>query len=227
MKPEDNRPDGGFKFYGRRKGMPLSDRQSDLIENYLPTIAIDPKNPLADIDKDKEIWLETGFGGGEHLIHQAINNPEKQFIGIEPFVNGVAKYLSSAYEHKLTNVRIYDGDARVLLPNLPDQCLSRLFLLYPDPWHKTRHNKRRFVNTDTTGHFHRLIKPGGVFRFASDIDDYVKWTVKNINAHGGFSYEGDCADDWRQAPTDWCETRYEQKAKREGRTPNYIAFHRV
>ena len=226
MKQETQRPDGGFKFYGRRKGMPLSDRQSDLMENYLPSIRLNVEQPLEGLDPTKELWLEIGFGGGEHLAYQAENNPDKQFIGVEPFVNGVAKFISVAHDKKLTNVRILDGDARMLLPNLPDQCLDRLFLLYPDPWHKTRHNKRRFVNPESIAHFHRIIKAGGVFRFASDIDDYVKWTVKNINQHGGFSFEGTTSDDWACAPDDWCETRYERKAKREGRTPNYISFHR-
>ncbi|HFC04745.1 MAG TPA: tRNA (guanosine(46)-N7)-methyltransferase TrmB, partial [Rhizobiales bacterium] len=119
------------------------------------------------------------------------------------------------------------GDARVLLPKIPDESLSRLFLLYPDPWHKQRHKKRRFVNVESIGQFHRMLKPGGVFRFASDIEDYVYWVVKNIDGHGGFKYAGKTISDWRQAPQDWHQTRYEQKAIREGRTPAYISFERI
>ena len=220
MGDKKNPPD--FKFYGRIKGVRLSDRQAGLMDTLLARVRLDLKNPMPALQRD--VWLEIGFGGGEHLAFQAGQNPDIAFIGAEPFVNGVAKLLVAIEENNITNLTIHDGDVRVLLPKIPDNSLSRLFLLYPDPWHKTRHRKRRMVNEDTISHFHRMLKPGGVFRFASDIEEYVKWTVAAVKKHGGFEFAGDTPNDWRQPPDDWHRTRYEAKALREGRTPSYISF---
>ncbi|MCB1380985.1 MAG: tRNA (guanosine(46)-N7)-methyltransferase TrmB, partial [Alphaproteobacteria bacterium] len=165
-------------------------------------------------------WLEIGFGGGEHLAHQAALHPEVSLIGAEPFLNGVAKLLALVEEAGLANVRIHDGDARYLLESLPDAAFERIYLLYPDPWPKARHNKRRFVSAANLGHFHRLLVPGGLFLFASDIDDYVAWTRAHVEAHGGFAAEGDPARPF----DDWIETRYEAKARREGRGSTYLRF---
>ena len=211
-----------YKFYGRIKGVRLSDRQSKLVQSLLPDVRLDLKQPMP--TGQETVWLEIGFGGGEHLASQAINNPQTAFIGAEPFVNGVAKLLVSIEENKIKNLAVHDGDVRDLLPKIPDNSLSRLFLLYPDPWHKQRHHKRRMVNDDTIAHFHRMLKPGAVFRFASDIEDYVYWTVAAIKKHGGFEFSGKTVEDWRQPPDDWHRTRYEAKAIREGRTPCYISF---
>jgi len=219
-KEKTNRPD--HKFYGRLKGVRLSDRQSGLVETLLPKLRVDLDNPLA--FSPGETWLEIGFGGGEHLAHQAIENPQTGIIGAEPFINGIAKLLVAVEEHNIDNVTIHDSDVRTLLPKIPDNCLSQVFLLYPDPWHKQRHRKRRIVNTESIAHFHRILKPGGLFRFASDIEDYVRWTVSFIDKHGGFDYAGDNLDDWRQPPDDWRRTRYEKKAIREGRQPSYLSF---
>lgn len=191
----------------------------------MPELRLDLDQPLP--TRYQDVWLEIGFGGGEHLASQAIGNPDTAFIGAEPFVNGVAKLLVAIEENKISNLSIHDSDVRVLLPKIPDHSLSRLFLLYPDPWHKQRHRKRRIVNDDNIGHFHRMLKPGGVFRFASDIEDYVTWTVAAIRRQGGFEFDGDCLADWRQPPDDWHRTRYEAKAIREGRTPSYISFRRL
>jgi len=222
--PKTNPAGPDYKFYGRKKGVRLSQRQSLLVDELLPTIRLDLNNPVPGFDREN--WLEIGFGGGEHLARQAANNRQINFIGAEPFINGIAKLLVEIDENDLANIAIHDGDARVLLPKIPDQSLSRIFLLYPDPWHKQRHQKRRFVNKTSIAHFHRMLKPGGVFRFASDIEDYVRWTVLNIKNHGGFSHQGTSIDQWRQAPADWHQTRYERKAIREGRTPAYITFTR-
>lgn len=211
-----------YKFYGRKKGVRLSERQSRLVDTLLPTLRLDLNNAVA--TSQPETWLEIGFGGGEHLAHQAMNNRQIAFIGAEPFVNGVAKLLVAIEENNLDNIHIHDGDARVLLPKIPDGSLDRVFLLYPDPWHKQRHKKRRFANDWSIGHFYRMLKPGGVFRFASDIDDYVAWTVKLVRKHGGFDFVGSHLDEWREPPEDWHQTRYEQKAIREGRRPAYISF---
>ncbi|VAV89755.1 tRNA (guanine(46)-N(7))-methyltransferase [hydrothermal vent metagenome] len=220
MGEKKTKPD--FKFYGRIKGVRLSDRQSRLITSLLPQVRLDLNQPLP--VSHQETWLEIGFGGGEHLAHQAINNPHISFIGAEPFVNGVAKLLVAIEENNIGNLAIHDDDVRTLLPKIPDACLSRVFVLYPDPWHKQRHRKRRMVNDDTVAHFHRILKPAGVFRFASDIEDYVQWTVAAVRKHGGFEFSGDSIRDWRQPPADWHRTRYEAKALREGRTPSYISF---
>jgi tRNA (guanine-N7-)-methyltransferase len=186
------------------------------MDELLPKLRFDPagwKSPA---------WLEIGFGGGEHLAHQAELHPDINFIGAEPFVNGVAKLLALIEEKRIGNIRIHDGDARELLDRLPDLSLERIYLLYPDPWPKARHNKRRFVSTETVSQIHRLLKPQGLFLFASDITGYVDWMLHLVSTHGGFSQEGDPA----QPFADWIETRYEAKAKREGRPPCYLTFSR-
>ena len=219
-KDDKFRPDN--KFYGRIKGVRLSARQAGLVEDLLPKVRVDLSQPLSFAQND--VWLEIGFGGGEHLAWQATHNLQTGIIGAEPFINGIAKLLVAIAENGLNNVRIHDTDARTLVPAIPDGSLSRIYLLYPDPWHKQRHRKRRFVNDETIGQFHRMLKPGGLFRFASDIEDYVNWTVSFIDRHGGFDYAGNCPADWRQPFEDWQQTRYEKKALREGRQPSYLSF---
>jgi tRNA (guanine-N7-)-methyltransferase len=191
------------------------------MERLLPPIAVDVAQPLAATGERR--WLEIGFGGGEHMAHQAVLNPDVSVIGAEAFLNGVAKALAHVDESGVQNVRIHYGDARVLLEALPDHCLERLYLLYPDPWPKERQKKRRFVNPVNLQHFHRLLKPHGLFLFASDIPDYVDWTRAHIAVHEGFREAGD--------PTlpfeNWIQTRYEAKAVREGRVPAYLTFSTV
>ncbi len=190
------------------------------MEQLLPHLRVRLEDPLADMGERR--WLEIGFGGGEHLAHQAALHPEVSFIGAEPFVNGVAKLLALVEEKKLQNVRIHDGDARVLLEAMPDQSFERIYLLYPDPWPKVRHNKRRFVSAETLAQFHRILKTDGLFLFASDIDDYVTWTREHAEANGGFREEGDPANPYEN----WIQTRYEAKARREGRGSSYLTFRR-
>jgi tRNA (guanine-N7-)-methyltransferase len=185
----------------------------------LPRLRVDIVAPA--IKPDRENWLEIGFGGGEHLAHQATLHPEVAFIGAEPFVNGVAKLLALIEEKRLDNIHIHDGDVRYLLEALPAACLNRIYLLYPDPWPKVRHHKRRLVNPDTLFQFHRILRPDGRFIFASDIPDYVEWTRDHIAEHGGWGMISDSDE----APQDWVETRYEAKAIRAGRKPRYLAFH--
>jgi tRNA (guanine-N7-)-methyltransferase len=210
-----------YQFYGRRKGKSLRRHHSALMDALLPQIRVDTADPLAGLGDRR--WLEIGFGGGEHLAHQAALHPEVSFIGAEPFVNGVAKLLALIEERQLSNIRIHDHDARVLLEALPDASFERICLLYPDPWPKLRHNKRRFVSAETLAHFHRILKSDGLFLFASDIDDYVAWTREHVAAHGGFREEGDPA----QAYENWIQTRYEAKARREGRGSAYLTFRRA
>lgn len=209
------------KLCGRRKGHALRPHHSQLMEQLLPHLRVDVSDPLAGTGDCR--WLEIGFGGGEHLAHQAVLHPDISFLGAEPFVNGIAKLLALVEEQNLQNVRLHDGDARDLLDVLPSSSFERIYLLYPDPWPKARHNKRRFVSAENLSHFHRILKPEGEFLFASDIDDYVDWTREQINAHGGFREEGDAAAPFEN----WVQTRYEAKARREGRGSTYIRLVRV
>ena len=206
-------------------------RPARLMETLLPEVAtpdpasgsIDPAAmfPLAD-----ELWLEVGFGGGEHLAWQAAQNPHVGFVGAEPFVNGVAKLLSHIDEQNLKNIRIHFGDARPLLEALPDAALSRLFVLHPDPWPKKRHHKRRMISPWFFAEAARLLKSGGELRIASDIADYIRWTLMHVANAPAFEWTAECADDWKRRPEDWPQTRYEAKAIKEGRTPTYLIFHR-
>ncbi len=188
-----------------------------------PQIAVDPSQPIPTTGFDK-IWLEIGFGGSEHLIWQAGNNPDTLVIGAEPFINGVARAVSSVDTDGLKNVRLYQGDGREVMDALPDGSLDRLFVLFPDPWPKSRHNKRRIITPEFLDNAHRILKPDGIFRFGSDIIDYVDWTITRVQAHGGFSWKPARKDNWRVRPNDWPQTRYEAKAIREGRTCHYFGF---
>ncbi len=207
-----------FQFYGRRKGKPLRRHHVELMDILLPHLAVDLSQPLANTQPRR--WLEIGFGGGEHLAHQGALHPDVSVIGAEAFLNGVAKALAHIEEQKLSNVRIHYGDARALLKMLPDASIERLFLLYPDPWPKDRQKRRRFVNAENLSQFQRILVPGGDFLFASDIPDYIDWTLEHVAGHGGFELV-------RQSPEpydNWIQTRYEAKALREGRVPCYLTF---
>ncbi|MCI5077996.1 tRNA (guanine(46)-N(7))-methyltransferase TrmB [Oricola sp.] len=220
-------------FFGRRRGKTLRPRQAEQLERLLPQWRIDlaaaPPAALASLfaHAPNRIILEIGFGGGEHLLHRALESPETGFIGVEPFVNSMAKFVSAAEDAGVTNVRLHDDDATQLLDWLPPACLDGIDLLYPDPWPKMRHWKRRFVNRGNLDRFARVLKPGGRFRFASDIDTYVNWTLHHIHAHPDFDWPARNAGDWREPYPGWPGTRYEAKALREGRTPAYLTFRRT
>ncbi len=207
-----------FQFYGRRKGKPLRRLHAGLMENLLPQLRVDLDQPLHGTDAPR--MLEIGFGGGEHLAHQAALNPDVSYLGAEPFLNGVAKLLSGIEERGLKNIRVHYGDARPLLEVLPAESFARIYLLYPDPWPKERQKKRRFVNASNLAHFARVLQPGGQFWFASDIDDYVEWTREMVTTSKLFAEEGDSADPFE----DWVETRYEAKARKAGRGSHYLRF---
>ena len=173
------------------------------------------------------IRLEVGFGGGEHLLHEAARFPHTGFIGVEPFVNGMAKMVAALNREPLRNLRLFDEDAALLLDWLPEQSVSGMDLLYPDPWHKSRHHKRRFVSPANLEKMKRVLKPDALFRFASDIDAYVNWTLQHVETAGSFEFTAETADDWRKPYQDWPGTRYEAKAFREGRTPAYLTFRKL
>jgi tRNA (guanine-N7-)-methyltransferase len=220
-------------FFGRRKGKALRAGQARLFDTLLPSLCIDLQSSapteLAALfpDDAREVRLEIGFGGAEHLIAQATANPDCGFLGIEPFINGMAKALASIDVKRLTNIRLYHGDAIDLLAWLPAASLATVYLLYPDPWPKRRHWKRRFVQDRTVAELARVLRPGGEFRFASDIDDYAAWTLVRLLRTPAFVWTAERADDWRKPWPDFEGTRYEAKAKREGRTPCYLTFQRT
>ena len=174
-----------------------------------------------------EIWLEIGFGGGEHLLAEAAARPDIGFIGCEPFVNGVAKLLAGIEEQRLSNVRIHSGDAGALIAAMPANFVSRVFCLYPDPWPKRRHNKRRIVSPGLIDELSRVLRPGGELRFASDIDDYCGWALRRLLDAPHFRWLARQSRDWREPWPEWRSTRYEAKAQREGRTSSYLTFQRV
>jgi tRNA (guanine-N7-)-methyltransferase len=220
-------------FYGRRKGKALRLGQAAAIAELLPRLAVDvAKAPIdprslfeAPVD---DVWVESGFGGGEHLIATATAHPSVGFIGAEPFVNGMAKALVAIHEAELErSVRLHHADSVPLLDALAPASIGRFYLLYPDPWPKKRHWKRRFVEKDNLDRIARVLRPGGEFRFASDWSPYVDWTLKRVLAHPAFVWTAETADDWRRPWAGWPGTRYEEKAIREGRTPAHLIFRRV
>jgi tRNA (guanine-N7-)-methyltransferase len=224
-------------FFGRRKGHRLRPHQAALIEELLPRLAIDLAKP-PDLTTPPDlaalfprafdaVRLEIGFGGGEHLLEHARAVPRSAFIGCEPFVNGMAKILALIEATGVDNIRLYAGDAVDLLRWLPAGSLAGVDLLYADPWPKRRHWKRRFVQDDTVAMLARVLQPGASFRFASDIPDYVAWTLERLLRSSQFAWTAERADDWRLPWPGFSSTRYEAKAKREGRVPCYLVFRRV
>lgn len=220
-------------LFGRRKGKPLRTRQSILMQELLPELAVDVSAPIAgDVRRLFQtdvgtVWLEIGFGGGEHLIHRARETPDVGFIGCEPFINGMAKAVARVAEYDLANVRLHNDDAGLLLDQLPKASIDLAYLLYPDPWPKKRHWKRRFVGPKNLDRLARALRPGAEFRFASDIESYVNWTLQHLHAHPDFEWCARTAEDWRRPWDGWPGTRYEAKAIREGRVPAYLTFRRV
>jgi tRNA (guanine-N7-)-methyltransferase len=228
--PRTQGPQRDRAFFGRRKGHRLRPHQNALLDTLLPRLAIDlaaaaPGDLAALFPRSVDaVRLEIGFGGGEHLFAQATVDPRTGFIGCEPFVNGMAKILALIEAGGADNIRLFAGDAVDLLRWLPAAALARVDLLYADPWPKRRHWKRRFVQEDTIAMIARVLRPGGIFRFATDIPDYAAWTLERMLRAPGFAWTAQCADDWRLPWVDFGGTRYEAKAKREGRTPCYLEF---
>lgn len=231
MSPE---PSGAYipQLYGRSKGHKLRDGHQRLMADLLPRVAVQiPESGLIDLAAlfpgAEDFALEVGFGGGEHLAWQAARAPRTGFIGAEPFLNGVAKLLAHIESDNLQNIRVLHGDARPLIEALPAARFSRIFVLHPDPWPKKRHFKRRMVSPWFFVEAARLLKSGGIFRVASDIPDYVRWTLMHARQAKDFEWTAERAADWKERPADWPQTRYEAKAIKEGRPACYLEFRRI
>ncbi len=227
MMPNSQKPQRAF--FGRRKGHPLRPRQAALFETLLPKLALDftksaptdLRTLYANVD---DVRLEIGFGGAEHLIAQAQANARSGFIGSDGYSNAIAKALTAIDDGKLSNIRLHHGDASALIDWLPPGAVSRIDLLYPDPWPKRRHWKRRFIQDESLKRLARLLRRGGELRFATDIPDYAAYALTRVLRSNDFVWTAKRADDWRKAWPDFSGTRYEAKAMREGRQPAYFIF---
>lgn len=220
-------------FFGRRRGKTLRAGQAAALEHCLAALAIKPDKPAPADSRNlfsasvSEVRLEIGFGGGEHLLHRIRTCPTTGFIGIEPFVNGMAKLAAALGRTPPQNLRLYEDDATRILDWLPDRSIAGVDILYPDPWPKKKHWKRRFVSKTNLDRFARVMRPGAILRFASDMETYVNWTLLRCRSHPAFEWLAESASDWNDPYAGWPGTRYEAKALREGRRPTYLRFQRI
>ncbi|WP_448953916.1 tRNA (guanosine(46)-N7)-methyltransferase TrmB [Labrys neptuniae] len=223
---------GHGAFFGRRKGKTLRPGHAGLMTGALPDLRLDLANPApADpaalfAGPVDEVWLEIGFGGGEHLNQRAGENPRIGFIGCEAYINGTAKMLAQIEQNGLANIRLWDNDAKAVVEWLPAGSIGRIYLLYPDPWPKRRHRKRRFLGEEMLGRLARILKPGGELRFATDIDDYAAYALARVARSPDFDWTAERQADWLTPWEGWRSTRYEAKALREGRQGAYFTFRR-
>lgn len=231
-----NHPTGApwRNFYGRFRGKTLRKSQEAYLDEDLAALSpglvdwdVNPGRTPLDLDAlfkgKREVWLEIGFGGGEHLVHMARSYPDIGIIGCEPFINGVAMLLGKIRDAGVANLAVHPGDARHLFDVLPRGSIAKAFLNYPDPWPKKRHHRRRFVTPEHLEPLYEVMAPGSEFRVATDIEDYVRQTLQEV-PKAGFVWTAEGPQDWREPWADWHSTRYEQKALREGRTPHYLTF---
>ncbi len=231
MSPSDDLAHRPLRSFGRIKSRAIKPRQAALFDTLLPSITVpDPKagpiDPHALMPEAKAVWLEIGFGGGEHLAAQAARHPDTLMIGCEPFLNGVASALRHIEEGGLKNIRLHADDARDVMTALPDASLDRVMILFPDPWHKARHNKRRLIQDETAAEIARLLKPGGRLRFVTDWKDYAEWALEKFERTPGLVRQVDPSDDGFKAPADHVVTRYEEK-KLGDTPPIFLEFLRV
>jgi tRNA (guanine-N7-)-methyltransferase len=233
MREPPDRPPGQRRIlYGRRRGRPLHRGQQGLIDTLLPRLAISlPHTGMLDPGalfnpRPSEIWLDIGFGGGEHLATQAAAHRDIGMIGCEVFENGIAKLLGEIDRRDLANIRILTDDARLLLAALPQASIDRVFILFPDPWPKQRHHKRRIVAGETLDVLAALMKDGAELRLATDDVDYLGWMLERVPVHPAFAWLAEGRSDWRIRPSDWPATRYEAKALAAGRRPYFLRLRR-
>jgi tRNA (guanine-N7-)-methyltransferase len=221
------------RVYGRRRGKPLNPTRQGLMDRLLPALAVPLEAGDANLDPRiwfdgpvREVWFEIGFGKGEHLAWQAQANPDVGIIGCEPYETGVAGLLSEVAEHGLRNVRVWTDDAALLLAALKPASIARAFLLFPDPWPKARHHKRRFVSPDRLDILARALADGAELRIATDHEDYGTWILRHMADRADFEWLAERAADWRSRPADWPATRYEAKALAQGLRPLYLRYRR-
>ncbi|MCK4939446.1 MAG: tRNA (guanosine(46)-N7)-methyltransferase TrmB [Rhodospirillaceae bacterium] len=228
--PSDNndKSNDPVRSFGRRRGKKLRPGRERLVDELLPKITFDAEREVAaQFDAPPtDIWLEIGFGGGEHLAAQALAHPEIGFIGAEPFINGVAKLVSTINDEGIKNIRIHPDDARFIFPAIADGSLGRVFILFPDPWPKARHIKRRLITAKTLDALARMMRSGAQLVVASDHVEYVRWALLQISQHPDFSWMAESAADWRNPPPGWVRTRYEEKALAKGIKATYLVFQR-
>lgn len=237
-----------YRFYGRRKGKKLKPSREVLLDSFLPKVRLPEITGRTEIDPSscfpfpvKSVWLEIGFGGGEHLAEQSRRRPETGFIGAEVFLNGVTSLLThlTGMERRgdvdenvglaggrVDNVRVYDEDVRDILPCFKTGSFERIYVLFPDPWPKRRHAGRRFIGPGNLPVLARLLKSGGELRVASDDMNYIRWSLEHLMKSEDFEWTAQTADDWRKPPADWVNTRYEMKALAKGKKPVYLVFKR-
>ena len=218
-----------LRTYGRIKGRTLRAGRASLLEDALPKLQLDlgkPLDPKALMPAASELWVELGFGGGEHLAAQAEAHPHALILGAEPFVNGVASLVRHVADHGVSNVRLHAGDGRELLAALPAASVDRVFVLFPDPWPKSRHHKRRLIKAETIAELARVMKPGATLRFATDWADYLGWTLERFAASPAFVWTAERANDWRTPPPRHVTTRYETKRLGDCR-PTFLEFRRL
>ena len=219
------------RLYGRSSGHKLRKGQAELVETLLPAIAVRDEGAITAerlFGDDRPLHLEIGFGGGEHLAYRADLLPDHGFIGCEPFINGVAQALTHIRDRRLANVRLWTGDGLGVLRRLPDQSLTMVYLLHPDPWPKARHAKRRMMNDGPVDLIASKLKPGGEFRVATDDPTYLDWLLMIMQRHRHqFEWLNDKPGEWLAYPSGWPETRYAAKARRQGRTPHQFRYRRL
>jgi tRNA (guanine-N7-)-methyltransferase len=218
------------RVYGRRRGRPLRQGRRVLTESLLPRIAITPpREGVLDPTTlfptpPPTVWLEIGFGAGEHLAAQAEQHPGIGFIGCEVFENGIARLIGKIARQGLDNIRVFADDARLLLDCLRPASIGRVFILFPDPWPKQRHHKRRLVAPATLDRLASVMQPGAELRLATDDRDYLLWMLEHVTAHPDFAWAARTSADWRERAPDWPATRYEEKARAAGRVPAFLRF---
>lgn len=214
--------------FGRRRGRKLSPRKENYKSEELPRLKLVlPEGGISEQELQghyQNIWLEIGFGGGEHAAEQARRNPDTLIIASETFEEGVMKLVTEIVEDKIENIRLWPDDARFLLEKLPDQCLSRVFILFPDPWPKMRHHKRRILNPQTLDMLYRVMKPGAELRLASDHADYVSWMLLHLQADKRFEWLAQVPEDFEREPEDWVKTRYQKKAEARGEVIVFLRY---
>ena len=221
------------RVYGRRQGRPLNQSRKDVIETLLPQLAINEEfltedgrlAPSSLFKTDyKECWFEIGFGAGEHLAELMRRHPDYAWLGAEPYINGMAAFLKDITDDPHNHVRVLMDDAMMLANSLEDACLDGMYILNPDPWHKTRHHKRRIVNRANLDCFARILKPGGQLILSTDVPYLADWMITEVTLHGGFEWTANSANDWRTAPKDWIHTAYEGKHAKGADQMVYLFF---